>query len=116
MTTIEKVEKLKTIQINNLPDLLTNLLGYYIRIDEIKVSDRGYVEIVSQDLTEHTGIMSEYYKSFRVEAFSNNIVSDDDNLYWVDMSFRWMYNSGGSNGHSFKNVFYNFKTKNWFTM
>lgn len=114
MTTIEKVEKLNTIQISNLPNLLTNLLGYDILIENIEVSKQGYIDIVSQDLTEHTGIMSEYYESFRVEAFSNNIVSDDENLYWVQMSFRWTMKTYGSNGHTFKDVFYDFKKQSWF--
>lgn len=115
MTNNEKVELLKTMEISNLPFLLTNLLGYDIKIEDFKISKQGYVDITSNELKEHTGIMSEYYETFRVESFSNGF-TEDSNIYWVSMSFRFRYKSGGSNGHTFKNVFYNFKTKTWYTL
>jgi hypothetical protein len=114
------LEKIESIQIGNLNDLLSNLLEIPINITELIVKERfmsPYITFESQDLTEHTGILKNTYESFKLEAFSSHFTTDknDLDLYWVSIYFSFTYKSGGSNGHVFRNVFYNFETKQWFT-
>jgi hypothetical protein len=115
MTTVDKQKKLETMVIGNLPDLISNILGYDIKINHI-IFKNGYIDFKSQDLTEHTGVMKNFYESFYIGPFSNNFTSDNDDIYWVNLSFRFTYKTGGSNGHSIGDVYYNFKTKTWYTL
>jgi hypothetical protein len=113
MNTIEKLEKLKLIQLSNLSSLLTDIVGYPINVPEIKLHKSGYISFDSDDLREYTGIMKPYYQRFTISSFSNGF-TEIDNIYWVVVNFSFTYTSGGYNGNSITNIFYDFNTNTWF--
>jgi hypothetical protein len=113
MNTIEKLEKLKLIQLSNLSSLINDIVGYPVNVPEIKLHKSGHISFDSNDLREHTGIMKPYYERFTVSAFSNGFTENDD-IYWVSLHFSFTYTSGGSNGTAITNIFYDFKTNTWY--
>jgi hypothetical protein len=110
-----KLDKIEQIQISNLNELLTDIVGYTIQIDKINVNKRGYISFDSNDLREHTGIMKNFYERFTVSSFSNGFTTGDKEYYWVMVNFSFTYNTGGSNGTTITTVFYDFEKNTWFT-
>ena len=111
-----KIEKLQTIQVSNLPQLISNIVGYNVEINHIKVSTNGngYISFDSNSLIDYTGIMKPFYERFQISSFSNGFTTGDKEYYWVIVNFSFTYKSGGSNGSTITTVFYDFENHTWF--
>ena len=109
---MDKVDKVKLIQLSNLPSLLSLVVGYPINIDKIEVGQNGHISFESNDLTDMTGIMKPYYERFTVSSFSNGF-TEDPNIYWVSVNFSFTYKTGGSNGTKITDVLYDFNENKW---
>jgi tRNA(His) 5'-end guanylyltransferase len=111
---MDSIEKLKQIKINNLSDIVSNMVNYPVSFNEIKIHKNGkYISFDSNSLIEYTGIMKDHYERFQISSFSNGFASDNDDTYWVMLSFSFTYTGGGSNGYTFGIALYNFKTESW---
>jgi hypothetical protein len=108
---------IENIQISNLPDLLSNIVGYNVQIDNIRVNTngRGYISFDSNSLLDHTGIMKPFYERFQISSFSNGFTTEGNQYYWVIVNFSFTYKSGGSNGSTITTVLYDFDKNSWFT-
>lgn len=107
------MDKLKQIQVSNLPELLSKLTGHYVTIDTIRVSKQGNISFNSNSLIEHTGIMKNTYERFELSSFNCGFTSLVQDVYWVSVNFSFTYKSGSSNGTKFTDVFYHMKTNTW---
>lgn len=106
------------IEISNLPELLSSLIGVPVQIEKFIFHEKSnrqsqYLSFESQNLTEHTGILKNHYEYFMVSSFGSNFTPDED-IYWVSVAFSFTYVTGGSNGHVLGNIFYRFSTNKWF--
>jgi hypothetical protein len=112
---MDNIVKLKSIQISNLPELISNVVGVPVVINEIQVRKSGHISFDSESLIEHTGLMKNFYEEFTISSFSNGFTTGDSMYYWVMVCFRFMYKSGGSNGTNILMVLYDFEKNIWFT-
>lgn len=114
---MNELEKIQSIQISNLSELISDIVGVPVVISEINIHEKTRsprISFESQPLIQHTGILSNFFERFVISSFNANLI-DEGRLYWVNLSFSFTYKSGGSNGHTFQNIFYNFETQKWTT-
>jgi len=104
----------KTIDSVDITDLETKVMG--IVGTEVKfkksLSNKGNLELESQDLVNKAGVMSPVFKTLKIETFNTEYSAKED-VIWITLDFRFELKNGGSNGVHLLTAWYNFDTNDW---
>ena len=108
-------ELLLQIDFKPLAETISKHLGYHIEFEhsfERNRHDQPYIELKSNCLIKHTGIMESVCDKFMLSSFGGGI-SNDQKRYWMPINFSFHYQSGGSNGTSLATSIWSFEDKKW---
>lgn len=111
------MQNLSEVNIKALAETLSETTGYYISlVAEIctskRFSDKQYINIESNELKQHTGIMASTYKTVKISNFGGGL-TEDGNDYWMPIHFSFSYFDGGSNGAKLATAYFNFEKQTW---
>lgn len=111
-------------QLNNRLDFtgleqkLHQVLGLPVTIAGRMSEEHGgrlKVNLRSENLVEHIGILGCVMEHFYINEWSNNVIQhgNGDYILNVGIHFSWEFKDGGSNGHEIFWCAYNFDRREW---
>lgn len=92
-----------------LEQRITKLLGVPITFT-VSINDRGKLNITSEDIVNHAGVMRANFKTLHVDNFGSFL---EDKELTFPVHFSYTHKEGGSNGSCICWVKYRFKSKQW---
>lgn len=114
---MSNLEKINSIEIKGLEQLISELVGMPIKFTvsvglHRNTEDDYYLIIESQELKQFTGIMAGLYKTVKLENFSSAWHSNGLG-YWTSIVYSYEFEKGGSNGAKLTEVWFDFETMKW---
>ena len=101
------------IDFEALEKIVEGIVGVRIKFACEYCSDKnGYVEITSQDLVGHIGIMKSVISKLCIVNFGYATLNSEGN-FCANLYFHWEHVGPRSNGHSFGLFVWSFKNKKW---
>jgi len=98
---------------------LTKIISKKFGIDLILTTNvsqyrdgRQYIELSSQELKAQTGVLQNFYSSFKITNFGGGL-SQSMEEYWLPLNFTFHYITDGSNGTRIADCYWIFKDKQW---
>lgn len=112
MNTEKAIAWAEKIPMEELFDEIRRLTGlselkFNWKVEEV----RNYVVIKysSNDIVDHVGFLKLMFSEMCISEFNSQVMEDEETgefKYWGTTSFRYSHPSGGSNGCTFLNVWY----------
>jgi hypothetical protein len=103
-----------SIRWEGLSDLVFGALKVRVPLKANYLAERGRIDIESSmNLVDfgHCGIFSAVFEDVRVDNFGGGLC--EDGTLWLPMHLTWTSRNRGTNGSTFLEVYYNFKTHLW---
>ena len=98
---------------NRLFALISNKVGFDVFCEEFKVDvDNQRLKFVSCSVLGRSGVFMHGLKDVWITNFSNGMC-EDGKKFWTQVNLSFKLNSGGSNGVSLFEAYYNFETEKW---
>lgn len=99
------------IDLTSLETALSVKFGLPIKLEKhVQTNKSGKTQrlrVESQNLLEHTGIMTTIFSEVRITEFVSEI---NDNSIFMTLNLSYKFIAGGSNGHQIGHYFYDFLT------
>lgn len=92
---------------------VSSRLGIEIKLN-VSEHRNGNIEIQSENLVKHTGILVNLYKKFVFSTWGGTLIVDENKI-WFNPKFFYEFTDGGSNGTDalWTGLYFNLETKEW---
>lgn len=107
-----KVQLLEQIEIDSIVKFLTQYLGCPIILEKSINKERNSLQICSQDIKRHTGVLDIIYNKVTIGVFCSGFTAKNEE-YWINLSFNYEYKSGGTNSTNFLSMYWIFDEGGW---
>ena len=99
--------------IRGLESAISSRLGIEVKLN-VSENRNGNIEIQSENLAKHTGILVNLYKEFVFSIWGGTLIVDENKI-WFNPKFFFKYRDGGSNGTDalWTGLYFNLETKEW---